>query len=128
MKNLTRSLVWEQLDMIRGGQMPLSIVWRTPRLWFSRRSGAGSVHSTKMLPPSPPQTPPINPSTGSTDLQESGNQQLHVQMLKMQKITICWEQASSSLIRRTNYWVHTFLSPQLHINLPDCILRQDQSS
>src|SRR5258707_14689392 len=76
----------------------------------------------------PPQMLPSNLSTGSTDWQESGNQQLHVRLPKMRNIASCLEQASSSLVRRRNYRIRTYLSPQLHINLPGRTLRQDQSS
>src|SRR5258708_33792665 len=122
--------MWERLGTIRGGQMPRSVVSRTPGLRFSTRSGAGSVHPPPTLPLGPPQTLaqiilpsqmppqaplstppqmlPLNLSTGSTDLQESGSQQLRARLLKMQKVASCWEQASSSLVRRRNYRIRAF--------------------
>src|SRR5258706_11797160 len=48
------------------------------------------------------------------DLQASGNQRLHVWLPKMLKIAICWEQASSSLVKRRNYRMRIFSSPQLY--------------
>src|SRR5258708_10205143 len=134
--------------------MPRSVVWKAPGPRFSRRSGAGSVHPLQTLSPSPLQTPPItlpsqmppqsscqvplstplqmlpllNLSSGSTDLRESGNLQLHIRLLKKRKGASCWERASSSLVLRRNHRIRTFLSPPLHINLPGRTVTQDQSS
>src|SRR5260221_11241543 len=102
--------MWERLGTIRGGQMPRSVVWRTPGLLFLTRSGGGSVRPPPTLPPSPPQTPPINLpsqippspsqaimptppqmllsnlSIGSTDWQESGKHHLRDRFEKVAKI------------------------------------------
>ncbi len=92
-----------------------------------------AVSDTAIVPISgtldnPPQVLPLNLFTGSTDLRGSESQQLPVRLLKMRNVASCWVRASSSLVRRRSYQIHTFLFPPLHINLPGETLRRDQSS